>query len=63
MKFKKRTAVVLAALMLASLGAASLSSADSNEYKAYISGYPDGDDHCIDAVRYATNRIWKKKGQ
>lgn len=28
-----------------------------------ISGYPDGDDHCIDAVRYATNRIWKKKGQ
>lgn len=42
MKFKKRTAVVLAALMLASLGAASLSSADSNEYKAYISGYPDG---------------------
>jgi PBSX family phage terminase large subunit len=28
-----------------------------------ISGYPDGDDHCIDATRYATNRIWKKKGQ
>lgn len=28
-----------------------------------ISGYPDGDDHCIDSVRYATNRIWKKKGQ
>lgn len=28
-----------------------------------ISGYPDGDDHVIDAVRYATNRIWKKKGQ
>ena len=28
-----------------------------------ISGYPDGNDHCIDAVRYATNRIWKKKGQ
>ncbi len=28
-----------------------------------ISGYPDGDDHCIDAVRYATNRIWKRKGQ
>lgn len=28
-----------------------------------ISGYPDRDDHCIDATRYATNRIWKKKGQ
>lgn len=28
-----------------------------------ISGYPDGNDHCIDAARYATNRIWKKKGQ
>jgi PBSX family phage terminase large subunit len=28
-----------------------------------ISGYPDGDDHVIDAVRYATNQIWKKRGQ
>lgn len=28
-----------------------------------ITGYPDGDDHCIDAVRYATNRIWKRRGQ
>ena len=28
-----------------------------------ISGYPDGDDHCIDAVRYATNRIWKRRGE
>lgn len=28
-----------------------------------ISGYPDGDDHCIDAVRYATERKWKKRGQ
>lgn len=28
-----------------------------------ISGYPDGNDHCIDAVRYATNRIWKRRGQ
>ncbi len=28
-----------------------------------ISGYPDGGDHCIDAVRYATNRIWKRRGQ
>lgn len=28
-----------------------------------ISGYPDGDDHCIDAVRYATNKIWKRRGE
>lgn len=28
-----------------------------------IEGYPDGDDHVIDAVRYATNRIWKRRGQ
>lgn len=28
-----------------------------------ISGYPDGNDHCIDAVRYATNRIWKRRGE
>jgi len=27
-----------------------------------ISGYPDGDDHVIDAVRYATERIWKRRG-
>ena len=29
----------------------------------YISGYVDADNHCIDAVRYALNLIWKKKGQ
>ena len=28
-----------------------------------ISGYPDGDDHCIDAIRYATNQIWKRRGE
>lgn len=27
-----------------------------------ISGYPDGNDHVIDAVRYATERIWKRRG-
>lgn len=27
-----------------------------------ISGYPDGDDHDIDAIRYATNQIWKRRG-
>lgn len=29
----------------------------------YISGYVDADNHCIDATRYALNRVWKKKGQ
>ena len=28
-----------------------------------IGGYPDGDDHTIDAVRYATERIWRRRGQ
>lgn len=28
----------------------------------YITGYPDANNHCIDSIRYATNRIWKKKG-
>lgn len=28
-----------------------------------ISGYPDRDNHHIDAVRYATESIWKKPGQ
>ena len=28
-----------------------------------ISGYPDQDNHHIDAVRYATESIWKKPGQ
>lgn len=28
-----------------------------------ISGYPDKDNHSIDSVRYATERIWRRKGQ
>ncbi len=28
-----------------------------------ISGYPDRDNHSIDAVRYATSTIWRKKGK
>ena len=28
-----------------------------------ISGYPDGNDHDIDAVRYAMERVWKRRGQ
>lgn len=29
----------------------------------YISGYIDADNHCIDSIRYALNRVWKKKGK
>lgn len=28
-----------------------------------LQGYPDINNHHIDAVRYATNRIWKRRGQ
>lgn len=28
-----------------------------------ISGYPDADNHSIDCVRYAMERVWKRKGQ
>lgn len=28
-----------------------------------ISGYPDKNNHSIDSVRYATNMIWKRRGQ
>lgn len=28
-----------------------------------ISAYPDRDNHCIDAVRYAMERVWKRRGQ
>lgn len=28
-----------------------------------ISGYPDGNDHVIDAVRYAMERVWKRRGE
>lgn len=28
-----------------------------------ISGYPDKDNHHIDAVRYGTNKIWKRRGE
>jgi phage terminase large subunit len=29
----------------------------------YISAYPDKDNHAIDQVRYATNLIWRRRGQ
>ena len=28
-----------------------------------VSGYPDKNNHFIDSVRYATNHIWKRRGQ
>lgn len=28
-----------------------------------ISGYPDGNDHVIDAIRYAMERVWKRRGE
>ena len=35
---------------------------DQDKDGNYISGYVDANNHCIDSVRYALNRIWKKKG-
>lgn len=29
----------------------------------YISSYVDGNNHCIDSVRYALNPIWRRKGE
>lgn len=28
-----------------------------------ISGYPDANNHSIDSVRYAMERVWRRKGQ
>lgn len=28
-----------------------------------ISGYPDANNHCVDATRYALDRVWRRKGQ
>ena len=28
-----------------------------------MSGYPDKNNHHIDAVRYATENVWKRRGQ
>ena len=28
-----------------------------------ISGFPDAENHCIDEIRYSTERIWRRKGQ
>ena len=36
---------------------------DRNKAGEVISGYPDRDNHHIDAVRYGTEPIWKRRGQ
>lgn len=36
---------------------------ERNDNDEIISGYPDGNDHSIDAVRYALERYYKRKGQ
>ena len=36
---------------------------ERNKDDEVISGYPDENNHCIDSVRYALERVWKKKGQ
>ena len=35
---------------------------EKNKQGEIITGYPDADNHYIDSIRYATNRIWRKKG-
>ena len=30
---------------------------------AVMSGYPDRDNHSIDAVRYALETVWRRRGQ
>ncbi len=34
---------------------------EKNKAGEIISGYPDKDNHCIDAVRYATEKIWRRR--
>lgn len=36
---------------------------ERNREGEVISGYPDKDNHHLDAVRYSTNPIWRRKGQ
>ena len=36
---------------------------ERDKHGKVVTGYPDGNDHHIDAVRYATNRIWKRRGR
>jgi hypothetical protein len=36
---------------------------ETNKDGEYITAYPDEKNHAIDGVRYATNRIWVRRGQ
>jgi len=36
---------------------------EKTEAGEVISGYPDRDNHSIDAVRYALEEIWRRRGQ
>jgi len=36
---------------------------ETNKDGEYITAYPDKNNHAIDFVRYATNRIWVRRGQ
>ena len=35
---------------------------DRDKNDEVISGYPDANNHSIDAVRYGTERFWKRRG-
>ena len=36
---------------------------ERNAQGEYVSGFPDHDNHAIDAVRYALSLIWRRKGE
>lgn len=36
---------------------------ERNRNEEIISGYPDMNNHAIDSIRYALERVWKRKGQ
>ena len=36
---------------------------ERNKEGEVISGYPDKDNHHIDAVRYSMEPVWKRRGQ
>ena len=36
---------------------------ERNKDDEVISGYPDENNHCIDSVRYALERVWKRRGE
>ena len=36
---------------------------ETTEAGEVVSGYPDRDNHSIDAVRYALEEVWRRKGK